>query len=260
MLIIEAVGRQVVRKKEFETHIRGLENLRLWLYANKVMQVAMESTGVYWKPAWNVLSGHFGLWLVTPYHMHNIPGWKTDSADSEWIADLLAHGLLKPSFVPPTEMQDLRDWTRCRVKLVGERNRVHNRIGKVLKDTNLKLGSVVSDILGVTGRLILDAIVKGQQDPGGLADYARGKLRCKKEELRKVLRGRVRQHPRDVLTELLEAMQRVEEKISRVEAKLAVLMEPYAEQVTRLMTIPGVDVLTAWTIVAELGGAGAGIG
>ena len=253
VLIIEADGRQVVRKKEFETHIRGLENLRLWLYANKVMQVAMESTGVYWKPVWNVLNGHFGLLLVNPYHMHNIPGRKTDAADSEWIADLLAHGLLKPSFVPPTEIQDLRDWTRYRVKLVGERNRVHNRIGKVLEDTNLKLGSVVSDILGVTGRLILDAIVKGQQDPGWLADYARGKLRCKKEALKKVLRGRVRQHHRDVLTELMEDMRRVEEKISRVEAKLAVLMEPYGEQVTRLMTIPGVDVLTAWTIVAELG-------
>eukprot|EP00456_Euglypha_rotunda_P042155 TRINITY_DN32825_c0_g1_i5.p2 TRINITY_DN32825_c0_g1~~TRINITY_DN32825_c0_g1_i5.p2 ORF type:complete len:258 (+),score=51.72 TRINITY_DN32825_c0_g1_i5:438-1211(+) len=217
------------------------------------MQVAMESTGVYWKPVWNVLNGHFGLLLVNPHHMHNIPGRKTDAADSEWIADLLAHGLLKPSFVPPTEIQDLRDWTRYRVKLVGERNRVHNRIGKVLEDTNLKLGSVVSDILGVTGRLILDAIVKGQQDPGWLADYARGSLRCKKEALKKVLRGRVRQHHRDVLTELMEDMRRVEEKISRVEAKLAVLMEPYAEQVTRLMTIPGVDVLTAWTIVAELG-------
>jgi len=253
VLILETDGRQVVRKKEFETHIRGLENLRLWLYANKVMQVAMESTGVYWKPVWNVLNGHFGLLLVNPHHMHNIPGRKTDAADSEWIADLLAHGLLKPSFVPPTEIQDLRDWTRYRVKLVGERNRVHNRIGKVLEDTNLKLGSVVSDILGVTGRLILDAIVKGQQDPGWLADYARGSLRCKKEALKKVLRGRVRQHHRDVLTELMEDMRRVEEKISRVEAKLAVLMEPYAEQVTRLMTIPGVDVLTAWTIVAELG-------
>jgi transposase len=249
VLILEADGKRTVRMKEFETHIRGLENLRLWLYASKVTQVAMESTGVYWKPVWNVLSGHFGLLLANPFHMHNIPGHKTDAADSEWIADLLAHGLLKPSFVPPVEIQDLRDWTRYRVKLTGERNQVHNRIGKVLEDTNLKLGSVVSDILGTTGRLIIDAVVKGQQDPGWLSDYARGKLRCKKEQLRKVLR----QHHRELLKELMEDMRRVEEKIGRVEQKLAVLMEPYAEQVTRLMTIPGVDVLTAWTIVAELG-------
>lgn len=253
VLIFHEDGRREVRKKEFATHLRGLENLRLWLYANKVMKVAMESTGVYWKPVWNVLSGHFGLLLANPYHMHNIPGQKTDAADAEWIADLLAHGLLKPSFVPPVEFQDLRDWTRYRVKLVGERNRIHNRIGKVLEDTNLKLGSVVSDILGVTGRLILDAIVKGQQDPAWLADYARGKLRCKKEQLRQVLRGKVRQHHRDMLTELLEDLRRTDGAIGRVEQKLAVLMEPYGEQITRLITIPGVDVLAAWTIVAELG-------
>lgn len=253
VLITGTDGSRVVRKKEFDTYLRGLENLRLWLYANKVTIVAMESTGVYWKPVWNVLSGHFELLLANPYHMHNIPGHKTDAADSEWIADLLAHGLLKPSFVPVTAIQDLRDWTRYRVKLVGERARVHNRIGKVLEDTNLKLGSVVSDVLGVTGRLILDAVLKGQTDPGWLADYARGKLRCKKEQLRKVLRGRVRQHHRDLLTELLEDLRQIEERIVRTEQKVAVLMEPYADQVTRLMTIPGVDVLTAWTIIAELG-------
>lgn len=253
VLITEPDGRRTVRKKEFDSYLRGLENLRLWLYANKVTQVAMESTGVYWKPVWHVLEGHFGLLLANPYHMHNIPGHKTDSADSEWIADLLAHGLLKPSFVPGMEIQDLRDWTRYRVNLVEERNRIHNRIGKVLEDTNLKLGSVVSDILGQTGRLILDAILKGQQDPGWLADYARGRLRCKKEQLRKVLRGRVRQHHRDLLQELLDDLRHTEEKIGRVEQKLAVLMEPYAAQVTLLLTIPGVDVLTAWTIVAELG-------
>lgn len=253
VLIFAEDGRRVVRKKEFGTHLRGLENLRLWLYSNKVKQVGMESTGVYWKPVWNVLTGHFGLLLANPYHMHNIPGRKTDSSDSEWIADLLAHGLLKPSFVPDVEIRDLRDWTRYRVRLVGERNRIHNRIAKVLEDTNLKLGTVVSDILGVTGRMILQAIVDGRTDPGWLADYARGKLRGKKKELEQVLRGRVRQHHRDLLGELLDQLRQVEERMGRVEQKLAVLMEPYADQVTRLITIPGVDVLTAWTIVAELG-------
>lgn len=189
--------------------------------------------------------------------MKAIPGRKTDAADAEWIADLLAHGLLKPSFVPPVEFQDLRDWTgiwvQQRVKQVGERNRIQNRIEKILEDTNLKLGTVVSDVLGVTGRLILNAIIEGKTDPGWLADYAKGKLRGKKDDLRRVLHGRVRQHHRDVLKELMDELKETDERIGRVEQKLAVGMVPYEEEVTRLLTIPGVDLLTAWTLVAELG-------
>ena len=185
--------------------------------------------------------------------MHNIPGRKTDASDAEWIADLLAHGLLKPSFVPPVAFQDLRDWNRLRVKQVEERNRIQNRIEKVLEDTNRKLGTVVSDVLGVTGRLILQAILTGKTDPGWLADYARGKLPGKKDELRLVLRGRVREHHRELLSELLDERRQTEERIGRMERRLAAAMQPFDEQVTRLLTIPGVDLLTAWTLVAELG-------
>jgi transposase len=226
VLVLGTKGEREVRLKTFATDLGELQRLRFWLFSQKVTHVAMESTGVYWKPVWNVLTGLCELLLANPYPMHNIPGRKTDASDAEWIADLLAHGLLKPSFVPPVAFQDLRDWNRLRVKQVEERNRIE----KVLEDTNLKLGTVVSDVLGVTGRLILQANLAGKTDPGWLADYARGKLRGKKDELRQT-----------------------EERIGRIERRLAAAMRPFDGQVTRLLTIPGVDLLTAWTLVAELG-------
>lgn len=144
VLVLGDHGRREARIKEFGTYLKELERLRFWLFASKVEAVAMESTGVYWKPVWNVLEGHFPLLLANPYHMKNIPGRKTDQKDSEWIADLMAHGLLRPSFVPPREIQQLRDLTRYRVKLIGEINRAVNRIHKVLEDANIKLASVVT--------------------------------------------------------------------------------------------------------------------
>ena len=141
-VLVFGKGARKVRKKEFGTDRKSLQRLRLWMWACKVERVAMESTGVYWKPVWNVLEGHFPLLLANPRHMKNVPGRKTDQNDAEWIADLLAHGLLRASFVPPREIRDLRDLTRYRVKLMEERNRIHNRIGKVLEDANLKLGVV----------------------------------------------------------------------------------------------------------------------
>lgn len=253
VLVLGAKGEREVRLKTFATDFGELQRLRFWLFSQKVAQVAMESTGVYWKPVWNVLTGLCELLLANPYPMHNIPGRKTDASDAEWIADLLAHGLLKPSFVPPVTFQDLRDWSRMRVKQVEERNRIHNRIEKVLEDTNLKLGTVVSDVLGATGRLILRGIVEGKTDPSLLACLARGKLRRKREDLLRVLRGRVREHHREMLSELLEELRQTEERICRIEQRLAAGMAPYEEQVTRLLTIPAVDLLTAWTLVAELG-------
>ena len=239
--------------REFRTHWKELQKLKLWLYANQVMHVAMESTGVYWKPVWHVLEGHFPLLLANPYHMHNIPGRKTDQKDAEWIADLLAHGLLKASFVPARPIQELRDLTRYRVKLKGEFNRVHNRIAKVLEDANIKLGSVASDILGVTGRKIIRALIAGEQRPEWLADKAVSSLRNKRDALRLVLRGEVHPHHRYLLAELLDDLERIEAKVSRIEAELAWRMEPYHKQLERLTTIPGVDWITAWTILAELG-------
>jgi transposase len=253
VLVIGDDSTREVRKKEFRTYLKQLEHLRLWLYACKVQYVAMESTGVYWKPIWNVLVGHFPLLLANPYHMKNIPGRKTDQNDAEWIADLLAHGLLRASFVPPREVQELRDLTRYRVKLVGEYNRVHNRIGKVLEDANIKLGSVASDILGVTGRMIIRRIADGHEHPDWLADRALSHLRQKREQLRLALRGRITDHHRYMLRELLDDLEGVERKIERVEAEIVRRMEPYQAEIARLSTIPGVDVITAWTILAELG-------
>lgn len=253
VLVFDPQGQRQVRKKEFRSYWSGLQRLKMWLYASKVTHVAMESTGVYWKPVWNVLEGHFPLLLANPYHMKNIPGRKTDQNDAEWIADLLAHGLLRGSFVPPPAIQQLRDWTRYRVKLMGEYNRIHNRIHKVLEDANLKLSSVASDILGASGRAIIGAIVRGQEHPDWLADKAVSTLRGKRDQLRLALKGRITDHHRHLLRELMDDVERVEEKICRVQAEIAERMQPYQPLVDRLITIPGVDLLTAWTLIAELG-------
>lgn len=253
VLVFDEQGRRQVRKKEFPTYWQQLQRLKLWLYANKVQHVAMESTGVYWKPVWNILHGHFPLLVTNPYHMKNIPGRKTDQNDAEWIADLLAHGLLRGSFIPPPGIQELRDWTRYRVKLMQEYNRIHNRIHKVLEDANLKLSSVASDILGATGRAIIQAIIRGQEHPDWLADKAMSTLRNKRDQLRLVLKGRITDHHRHLLRELMDDVDRVEEKICRVQAEIAQRMQIYQPLVDRLTTIPGVDILTAWTLIAELG-------
>jgi transposase len=253
VLVLDEDGKREVRVKEFRTYRKELQKLKLWLYASKVKHVAMESTGVYWKPIWHILEGHFPLLLANPYHMHNIPGRKTDQNDAEWIADLLAHGLLKASFVPKRPIQQLRDLTRYRVKLKGESNRVHNRIAKVLEDAGIKFGSVASDILGVTGRKVIRALIEGEQRPDWLADKAVSSLRNKRDELRLVLHGEVNEHHRYMLKELMDDMERIESKVLRIEAEMVKRTAPYEKQLARLTTIPGVDWITAYTILAELG-------
>jgi transposase len=213
----------------------------------------MESTGVYGKPVWNILERTLPMVLANPYQIKNIPSQKTDRRDSVWIADLLAHGLIRPSFVPPAEIRDLRELTRYRVQLTRERNRAHNRIHKVLEDANIKLDTVISDLLGVSGRAMLRAIIQGQCDPGWLADYARGSLRGKREQLELALRGNVRDHHRCLLGELLADLEFIEGKLLRLDQELVRRMHPYQTMVDRLCTIPGIEILTAWTLVAELG-------
>jgi transposase len=216
-----------------------------------VTHVAMESTGVYWKPVWQALEGHFQLILANPYQVKNIPGQKTDARDSQWLAELLAHGLIRPSFVPPQQTRDLRDLTRYRVKLTEERNRIHNRIHKVLEDACIKLDTIASDILGATGRAIIEAILEGQEHPDWLADKAKGRLRGKRADLRLVLRGRITEHHRLMLTELMDDLQFVERKIQRLDQAIAPRVD--RDKLERLASIPGVDVITAWTLLAELG-------
>jgi transposase len=253
VLVNEPGKQREVRKKEFRTYWSDLQKLKLWLYASKVEQVGMESTGVYWKPVWNVLEGHFPLLLANPYHMRNIPGQKTDQKDSEWISELLAYGLLRPSFVPPRPVQELRDLTRYRAKLMGEHNRVHSRIAKILEDANVKLGSVASDILGVTGRRVIGAIIAGQEHPDWLADKACGTLRAKRDQLRLALKGRITDHHRYMLRELMADLDRIEVKILRLETEIADRLKPHASAIERLMTIPGLKLVTAWSILAEMG-------
>lgn len=253
VLVFHEGGSKEVRRKEFGTYWKQLCALRWWLQVSKVTHVAMESTGVYWKPVWNVLRGHFQLLLANPYFIKNIPSEKTDPKDAAWIADLLAHGLIRPSFVPPPEIEELRDLTRYRVKLVQEYNRIHNRIHKVLEDANLKLDIVATDILGVTGRSIIQAIIDGQEDPAWLADKARSHLRKKREQLRLVLRGHITEHHRYMLRELMDDWQRVEQKREKIEAELELRLKPHQATIQRLRTIPGVEAITAWTLIAELG-------
>ena len=214
---------------------------------------SMESTGVYWKPVWNILEGQFEIVLVNAQHIKAVPGRKTDQKDSEWIADLLQHGLLRGSFVPPRETRELRDLTRYRVSLTEECNRIANRIQKVLEDANIKLASVATDALGASGRAMIQAIIDGEQNPGLLADMAKGLLRNKINELHSALTGRITAHHRFMLVQLMDDLRHAEAKMERVEEEIKRHTFPFGDDVARLCTIPGIDRVTAWGLLAELG-------
>jgi transposase len=221
-----------------------------------VTHVAMESTGVYWKPVWNILEGHFTLVLANAQHVKNVPGRKTDTKDSEWIAELLQHGLLAGSFVPPRLIRDLRDLTRTRATLTQESSRIASRIQKVLEDANIKLASVASDALGKSGQAMLAALIAGQSDPGQLANLALGTLRGKIPQLRRALDGLIRDHHRFLLERLLVQWRFVENETELIDQRLEQIgkEEPeIAEALTRWDTVPGVDRIAAWGLVAEMG-------
>jgi transposase len=202
---------------------------------------------------WHILEGHFELLLVNAQHVKALPGKKTDRKDSAWLAELLQHGLLKSSFVPPEPIRELRDLTRYRVNLAQECNRIANRIQKVLEDANLKLASVATDALGASGRAMLQAILAGQSDPEKLADLARGKLRHKLAELQLALEGHVTEHHRFLLQELLDHLQFIEAKMTRLEEEIAKRLRPFEDTVRRLCTVPGIDRVSAWGIISEIG-------
>lgn len=253
VLWAEPKGKVRKEKRRFLTFTRELLALADWLRACGVTHVAMESTGVYWKPVWNILEGQFEVLLVNAQHIKAVPGRKSDQKDCEWIADLLQHGLLRGSFVPPKQMRELRDLTRYRVSLAQEENRIANRVQKVLEDANLKLASVASDPLGVSGRAILKAILAGEEDTERLAEMSKGILRNKIPELRLALEGRVTEHHRFLLQELLDHQEFLEKKLAEVEAEIERHMRPFEAEVERLDTIPGVDRVTAWSLIAEVG-------
>ena len=224
-----------------------------WLEERGVTHVAMEATGVYWKPVWHVLEDHVEQVLANAARIRNVPGRKTDMNDAAWIADLLAHGLVAASMVPPAPIQELRDLTRTRVQLVREIGRHTQRIQCVLEDANVKLSSVISDVLGVSGRRILEAIVAGEDDPEALAALRDGRLRCSPEELREALRGRVTSHHRFLLRQHLDTVDHLQGVVDRFDARIAELLEPFRAAFELLMTIPGVRETAAASLIAEIG-------
>jgi transposase len=224
-----------------------------WLQAAGCTHVAMESTGVYWQPVYNLLEGQFALLVANAQHIKAVPGRKTDVKDAEWIADLLRHGLLRPSFVPPAPQRALRDLTRYRITLGRDRARLIQRLQKLLEQANLKLSSVVSDITGVSARAMLEELVAGQTDPAVLADLARGRLRDKRAALEAALQGQLGAHQRFLLTELLSQMDYLEEAIARVTTEIEERMRPFEAQIRRADAVPGINRRTAEVILAEVG-------
>lgn len=239
--------------RTFSTMTADLLALADWLVGLGVTQVAMESTGVYWKPVFHLLEGRCQVILVNAQHIKQVPGRKTDVKDCQWIAQLLQHGLLKASFVPPEPIRALRDLTRQRTQLIGERAAAANRIQKVLEDANIKLASVATDVLGASGRDMLEALIAGEEDPEQLADLARKRLREKIPQLQRALQGRVTDHHRFMLRLHLDHISQLEELIGRLGARIEEALAPFAEAVERLQTIPGISQRTAETIVAEVG-------
>lgn len=235
------------------TNTRGLLELADWLTAHGVTHVAMEATGVYWKPVWHVIEDHVTLVLANAMHIRNIPGRKSDKNDATWIADLLALGLIRSSFVPPAPIQELRDLTRTRKQLVRENARHTQRIQKTLEDANVKLTEVISDILGTSGRAILKALVAGETDPERLADLTSGRLKATRAQLVEALHGRVTAHHRFMLNLHLTQIAALDTAVADVEARIREALAPFRAAVSLLMTMPGVSDTAAAVIVAEIG-------
>jgi transposase len=239
--------------KKFKTTTRGLKELAAWLEEWGVTDVAMESTGVYWIPVWNLLEEKFKLLLTNAQHLEKVPGRKTDVTDAEWIAQCLHAGMLRGSFVPPEHVRQWRDLTRQRMRLLDMHTSVVNRIHKTLEQGNIKLASVASDVMGVSGRAMLRAMSEGQSDPVALADLARGELRKKYEELIESLEGRLTDHQRWILKRLLGQAKFLEEEIAVYDERVEELMRPFEEEIELLDTIHGIGRRSAENLLAELG-------
>ena len=237
----------------FSTTAAGLLALRDWLSAHEVTHVAMESTGVYWKPVYYVLEERFTCLLVNAAHVSKVPGRKTDVRDCEWLAQLLEHGLLRGSFVPPVAIRELRDLTRYRAVLVQDRTREANRLHKVLTDAGIQLASVASDVLGKSGRAMLMALVAGTTDPEVLADLAQGHLRRKLPALREALVGRFRAHHGLLVSHLLAHLDYLDEALGILTREIEAALAPFASEAARLDAMPGIGPRTAEILIAELG-------
>ncbi len=238
---------------KFSTTVRGLLALRDWLAAHRVSQVVMEATGVYWKPVWHILEDDFELMLVNARHVKQVPGRKTDLSDAAWLCQLAEAGLLKANFVPPKAIRDLRQLTRYRKTQVAERQREANRLHKALEETNIKLDCVASDIVGVSGRAMLDALVSGTTDPEILAELAKGRLRQKLPQLREALEGRFDELHALLIGAILAHLDFLDEQIDRLSDAIEERIAPFAPAAELLCTIPGIQRRSAQTILAEIG-------
>src|SRR5215475_6229555 len=246
-------GKRAEEVRTFGTTTRELLKLADWLTAAGCTHIAMESTGVYWRPVYQILEGAFELLLVNAQHVKMVPGRKTDVKDCQWIAQLLEHGLLRSSFVPPAPLRELRELTRYRRQLIEEHTREVNRVHKLLETANIKLGDVASDVFGASGRAMLKALIAGERDAATLADLARGLLRKKEAQLREALLGRVTDHHIFMLQGLLHHVEFLDRQIALFDARIEEQTRPFAAALERLDTITGVARRSAEQIVAELG-------
>lgn len=252
-IVHQASGERSSQTRTFGTMTADLLALSDWLSQADCRQVAMESTGVYWKPIWNILEPSFELMLVNPQHIKQVPGRKTDVKDAEWIATLLEHGLLRASFVPPAPQRALREITRMRQTFIRQRAEMVNRLQKVLEDANIKLASVATDVMGVSGRAMMEALVAGETDAEVLADLAVRRLRNKRADLEKALLGRVAPHHRLLLQQLLALIDSLDQSIAVFNQQIEADCAPFQETVARLDTITGVGPATAQLILSEIG-------
>jgi len=246
-------GERISHVAEFKTTVRGLLVLRDWLKAHRVTQVTMEATGVYWKPVWHVLEDEFELVLVNARHVKQVPGRKTDVSDAVWLCQLAEAGLLRASFVPPKPIRALRQLTRYRKAQVSERQREANRLHKALEDTGIKLDCVATDILGRSGRAMLDALIGGTTDPEILAELAKGRMRAKIPALREALEGRFEPLHALLIGAILAHIDFLEEQIQRISDAIEEQLAPFAPAIELLRTSPGIQRRTAENIVAEIG-------
>lgn len=253
--VVTNQGKVVEETRTFGTMTRDLRNMLGWLKTCGVTHVAMESTGVFWKPVWHILEGHVELLLANAHELKRVPGRKSDVSDAAWIAQLMQCGLLHSSFVPSVGQRQLRDLTRHRVQLTSELTRTVNRIHKVLEDANIKLGAVASDIMGVSGRLMLDALVRGDSSPAEMAELARRRLRGKIPLLKLALDGGMTDHHRFMLRRLLRHVEYLEAEIAEFDAKIDETLRPFLTegQFSRLDAIPGMNRRTIENVIAEIG-------
>lgn len=253
LLAVQKDGKVQKQMRTFATTTRELLSLRDWLLLEGCTHVAMESTGIYWKPIYAILEGGFQIVVANAQQVKKVPGRKTDVKDAEWIADLLCHGLLRSSFVPPKPVRELRDLTRYRRKLVESRSAERNRLLKLLESANIKLASVAADVFGVSGQLMLRALIEGKATPQEMAELAKRRLRSKIPQLALALEGKLEEHHRFLLRLQLDRLQAVEKDLTTLEQRIQEKLKPYATQLALLQEIPGVDWTLAAVIIAELG-------